>query len=117
MARQRLPLVQLCADETALALRMGLTKGSRRPLEPIKRGAGFFSGIVDGPAALAVTFAAAAGGAVFGGFFAAVAPNPAFFGLIAVFAAAAVLLAGSEVLLVAAGLFTAPLEAGAVTLA
>src|SRR6185437_10052256 len=63
MARHRLPLVQLKVEETAPALRIGLTKGSRRPAEPIRRGAGFFSAI-DGPAAVSVGLGAGSGGLV-----------------------------------------------------
>jgi len=39
---------------------MGLTKGSRRPAEPIRRGAGFFSAI-DGPAAVSFGLGAGSG--------------------------------------------------------
>src|SRR5690242_20440265 len=44
MARQRFPLAQLCPGPTDETLRIGLTKGSRRPAAPIRRaGTGFFS--------------------------------------------------------------------------
>jgi hypothetical protein len=50
-------------EETAPALRIGLTKGSRRPAEPIRRGAGFFSA-TDGPAAVSIGLVAGPGGLV-----------------------------------------------------
>lgn len=100
IARQRLPLVQFCVGFTALALRMGLTNGSRLPAAPIKRGAGFFSGTVGGAVALAVAeggtaFAVAFFGAGVTAFFVAVASaGSLFFVFVAVVEPALDLLAG-----------------------
>src|SRR5262249_22206015 len=57
--RQRLPPVQFAPGPAGPAVRMGLTKGSRRPLGPAGLGAGCFSGA--GAATSAVLGAGVAG--------------------------------------------------------
>src|SRR5215813_5237567 len=62
MARQRFPPVQLIPGPPALTVRMGLTKGSRRPFCPIGRGGAGFFGASSVLAAVAVAGLAGAAG-------------------------------------------------------